>query len=396
MAGKNPYSLFDLMRGLGRVHRGIAESVPGAKRVPDQMVDRMQGKTPTEVQEEYNRREMYGKTKSGEPYRGAIVPMNDERPGHLPRRFKHVIAPESEIERVKRGMLGFDPHAPAPSSTMYVKPIGAHSLALPLTENFVRNVDQMKMPGQKPAIGYDIDAMNIGRGFGPMQYRSVWDMINASGDVNQSDFLTRINEIRRLGNVAPLYLRDHHDWSRGPRGIMPINESYDRAVSSTSQQLFNDALSLEPRKNALENILGYDASLIDDAVHLQPKNLRGLDPETIAGLLYTREAQMTKAKGPESKGVAMPREPGAFANLPMLTRITEPIRSRGTDTSHEAAIGPHTLGRTLTTEEALDRMLRVGEDPDEIVEDFIRQIGPNISGLRGRYARGGLAHATRG
>jgi hypothetical protein len=61
-----------------------------------------------------------------------------------------------------------------------------------------------------------------------------------------------------------------------------------------------------------------------------------------------------------------------------------------------AGIGPHTLGRARTTEEAIYRMLRQGADPDDIANDLLREMRGETGGMKGRYAKGGLASALQG
>lgn len=387
-----PLSFIQLMRGVGKTHRELAESIPGARRIPEEMSSKVEKMLPTEVLEEYNRRNMFGKTDKGEPYRGVIKKDDSARgeaaPGRLPQRGRFRIAPESQAKLAETGAVG-----PSVSDMKFVRvtPSGAD---LPLTRNYVQDVDQMKMSGQPDAEIFDINSLDVGRGFGPMQYRALYDMINAGGDVNQAGFLTDINVLRRLGNVAPLALSQ-----QGLRGIMPISESPMVRGGSYSQQLFKSPVMSSRRgfeDQALEHIFaGYD-DLIDEAMMLEPKNLRGLDQDALAGILYAREAQLAKAHGPESKGGLMPLTEH-LGNKDVLFRLTEPYRSTaGGDTHIGSGIGPHTFGRGRTTEEAIHRMLQLGEAPDEIVSDLIRQMGKDTDAMKGRYATGGLASALEG
>lgn len=387
-----PLSFIQLMRGVGKTHKGLAESIPGARRIPEEMASKVEKMMPTEVLEEYNRRGMFGKTEKGEPYRGVIKKDDSARgeaaPGRLPQRGRFRIAPESQAKLAETGAVG-----PSVSDMKFVRltPSGAD---LPLTRSYVQDVDQIKMAGQPDAEVFDINALDVGRGFGPMQYRALYDMINAGGDVNQAGFLTDINILRRLGNVGPLALSQ-----QGLRGIMPVSESPMVKGGSYSQQLFKHPVmdrSKGHEAQALEHMFsGYD-DLVHEAMSMEPKSLRGLDDEALAGLLYTREAQLAKAYGPEARGgmLALDKHLG---DKDILFRLTEPYRSTaGGDTAIGTGIGPHTLGRGRTTEEAIYRMLQLGETPEEIAADLTRMMGTNIGGMRGRYAKGGLASALEG
>jgi hypothetical protein len=394
MAGNAPMSFVDLMRGVSKVHKGLAESVPGAKRIPQEMSSKVEKMMPTEVLEEYNRRKMFGQTATGEPYRGVIRESLGEAPGtggRLPKKGHLLVVPESKADRYAQGL---EPMAGV--SDMRFKRYQNMGAEPPLTAYTLGDVDQMKMAGQPKADIFDINALDIGRGMGPMQYRAMYDMINAGGDVNQASFLTDINVLRRLGNVAPLYLDDP---ARAvSRGVMPISES-PRPAGSYSQQLFSQPISSKGGEQyALQKLFEDYDDLVDEAMTLQPRDLRGMSPDVMAGLLYSREAQLNKAYGPESQGgmMALPQHLG---NKDVLFRLTEPYRSaaaRTNETGVRAGIGPHTLGRARTTEEAIYRMLRQGADPDDITNDLLREMRGETGGMKGRYAKGGLACALEG
>lgn len=129
----------------------------------------------------------------------------------------------------------------------------------------------------------------------------------------------------------------------------------------------------------------------DEAEIMIPKDLIGVDPDAIAGLLYAREAQLTKAYGPEARGGLRPREEH-LGDPDIMYQITEPYRvtagPKG-DRTLASGIGPHTMTRAVTTERLMDRILR-GEDPYSIADDLVRAMGSNTKGLKGRYANGGL------
>lgn len=388
-----PLSFIQLMRGVGKTHKGLAESIPGARRIPEEMASKVEKMMPLEVLDEYNKRQMYGKTSSGEPYRGVIRHTQTSQPGppgRLPEKGHFLIVPESKAERVSQGLES----VPGASDMRFRRMTPYHDEP-PLTSSYLADIDQIKLAGQPRAELFDINALDVGRGMGPMQYRAMYDMINAGGDVNQAGFLTDINVLRRLGNVAPIALT-----RQGLRGIMPISES-PKPRGSYSQQLFSQpvgAMQGGVEKGSLDTMFGGYDDLLHEAMTLEPKSLRGLDDEALAGILYSREAQLAKTYGPESKMAGLVPRTEHFGDPDILFRMTEPYRSaafRQGETSIGAGIGPHTLGRSMTTEQAISRILR-GESPDEIVEDLRRQMGTNVQGFKGRYAKGGLASALEG
>ena len=55
------------------------------------------------------------------------------------------------------------------------------------------------------------------------------------------------------------------------------------------------------------------------------------------------------------------------------------------------AFGPSTLGRQLTTESVIRRMMK-GESPDEISYQLLRDAP--AGGYKGRYKKGGLVRAA--
>jgi hypothetical protein len=135
---------------------------------------------------------------------------------------------------------------------------------------------------------------------------------------------------------------------------------------------------------ALQKLFEDYDDLVDEAMTMQPRDLRGMSPDVMAGLLYSREAQLNKAYGPESQGgmMALPQHLG---NKDVLFRLTEPYRSaaaRTNETGVRAGIGPHTLGRARTTEEAIYRMLRQGSDPDDIANDLLREMRGETGGMK--------------
>lgn len=388
-----PLSFIQLMRGVSKVHKGLAESIPGARRIPEEMASKVEKMMPLEVLDEYNKRKVFGQTDKGEPYRGVIRESQGAQPGspgRLPSKGYFMIAPESVADKIARGQI--QGNTASSNMSFGVKPISQSQY--PLAFSTVADVDQIKMAGQPQAKVYDINAMDVGRGHGPMQYRAMYDMINAGGDVNKADYLTDINVLRRLGNVAPIAMT-----RQGLRGIVPVSESA-KPRGSYSQQLFSqpvdDISGSGIERGALSQLFGDYDDIVHEAMKLTPADLRGMDQDALAGLLYSREAQLTKSYGPEAHGAQLlsPK----YIGDPDVLALYDPYRVTGQkarDTSIEAGIGPNTIARTRTTEDALARILR-GETPEEIVENLRRVMSTNVQGFKGRYAKGGLASALEG
>lgn len=138
------------------------------------------------------------------------------------------------------------------------------------------------------------------------------------------------------------------------------------------------------------------------ALGLNPKDLLNMTPEQIRGLLYAREASFAAASGPKSGSRVAPIRLGdpnvSTYDKAALAQVASDARTSGMDELADA-FGPQTLGRQLTTEELMLRMMRRGETPEEIVEDILlrgKEEGFDMEdALRGRYRKGGLVAALQ-
>jgi hypothetical protein len=237
-------------------------------------------------------------------------------------------------------------------------------------------------------------------------YSLGYDVLRAAGQANTSHGLTGVNKVRRLYNVGANRM-GHGNFE----GIAPFEEDLPG-------QLFNAPLDRElMEREYLERLFGVDSSdpkkfkrgadLYDQVMGLTEKKLvdkYGGDPisaqysdDEMAGLAWLREAQLSSAYGPKNAA-------GQVGGLRLsdyrpedtaeLRQLVEPfqaqIRASGSKFSPGAAISANALGRQITTEATVKRMLR-GESADEIAADLIQ--GTPDNAFMGRYRRGGLVGA---
>lgn len=390
----NVKSIEELSSGVAKVHKGLAKQLPGAFKIAPEFREMTRGMNVQEMLDAYNRAQMFGKTQKGEPVRASIISEPTSRSarrmqsGRLPVAAEIVLNPESTTV----GELG---RAPLSRFTAELGEVAADPSA-PLTAEFMRR--------SGPGTGaYEIGAMEAGAGYGSPHYQLMYDLINASGDVNRADTLTDINAIRRLHNVMS------HGMGRGTYGgIVPVAESGSiRTPSgrqqpiSYSKQLFNRPVSFghkDEESMALQNLIP-NVDLYTQAMHLNPSDLANMTDDQITGLLATREAQLASAYGPgTSTGSTLRMRDLAPGDTEALREIAKRhqyrLRADSPGTMQaEAAIGPQTMGRQITTEIAIQRILR-GDSPEDIVRDIIKSTQDPEAAFKGRYAEGGLAHAT--
>lgn len=218
-------------------------------------------------------------------------------------------------------------------------------------------------------------------------YGALYDMMRAGGHGNFADTLTPVNSVRRLGNVGS------HAVGHGNFGyISPLDESMGyttgvpgmRLRSNPLEDQYLDSLfltSLRPRNvEAVEKIKG-----------ITPKNYAGLTDDEKLGLLYLREAQLSSVYGPPTQGGQLTRlSEMSPTDIEGLRSFAEPyvLNSPG---NLPGAFGPATLGRQLSTEGIIRRMMK-GESPDEISYQLLRDAP--AGGYQGRYKKGGLVRAA--
>ena len=233
-------------------------------------------------------------------------------------------------------------------------------------------------------------------GKGKEMYAALYDMIRASGHGNMASTLTDVNQARRLGNVAS------HSMGHGDlRFIGPVSEypGHMPGSKSYSPQLFNQYVFDPDRESDwLTGMLGKGGrgrpDLAQQALDLSPGDLLGYTDDQILGMLLTREAQLSGTYGPAAKT----KSPILFGNTSLRADDTSGLRNAAIDAvkankgSIHGAFGPHSVGRQLTTEETIQRVMR-GESPEEIAADMIQRAPEDA--YRDRYRKGGLVAALQ-
>jgi hypothetical protein len=386
-----------------QVHKEIAK-LPGVQRI-DPLFRAQQSKMlPKEILDKYSDLGYFGTTTKGEPIRGTLATRGDDiareevRKGRLPKRGFIRLDPESKVPR--------DPDTAAalgsyPSMSWYDEDV---SRGKDMYSYLAARMQQAasKRPGVRDPRMLEINAMDVrpsSSGWwqdvpskGKDMYAALYDMIRASGHGNMAETLTDVNKVRRLGNVAS------HGIGHGDLGFIgPINEYKSwGSGESFSPQLFNQYVDSPGAEQLwLSEMFAHPykgPDLGKQALDLTPRDVALMTDDEKLGLLFTREAQLSGVHGP----YAMRDNPVRYRWSPLKSDDTSGLRNAASAAiqanpgSLSGAFGPHTLGRELTTEETITRLLR-GESPEEISTDMIQRAP--IDAYRGRYRTGGLVAA---
>jgi len=419
--GNKNLSLADIATGVNTVHMAIGK-LPGAQRIDPAFRAAQAGMLPADVIEQYNNAKRFGTTKRGEPLRASMIDNSNrsqrliDRPAELPDRFSLILRPESAPK--------YDPG----QGSSYNNP-GLHFVAegvtkdeYPLSYGMMQRLQSGTPRGAKDPQAYSINAMgtmpdvaNYGeemwwRGLpnkGQDLYALGYDTLRAAGQGNIVHGLTGVNKVRRLYNVGANRM-GHGNFG----GIAPLEEE---GYSQLFRAPIDDSLA---EREYLERLFGMQsndpkqfkrgADLYDDAVGLTEKKLAsryGRDPistqlsdDEMAGLLWMREAQMAGSYGPKNAagqigalrlGDYKPEDTAELRNLADSFQVQQ--RAKGNQYLPGNAISANALGRQLTTEATVKRMLR-GDTPEEIAADIIER-SPETA-FTGRYKKGGLVAAS--
>lgn len=401
-------SFLDLARGVGKGHRAIA-ATPGAQRISPQLRAAQKNELPDAIIEQYNNAGIFGKTARGEPIRATMSSTDEDavRRGQMPHTGKLRLDPESKVPKSidEAHASGRHPHITwSPSRVRAQQEPLASGIQRYMVQNALRN------PSSMSPIMTDLYAMNVKPDTfgltnpdaawwenlpskGKEMYALVYDMMRAQGHGNAANTLTDVNTARRLGNVAS------HSLGHGDLGyIAPVNElAY---MPGESAQLFNRPVqSGQSEGFYLQKLFGGPGlkrdrntdRLVNEAFGLRTPDFLKMSPDETIGTLFTREAQLAGAYGPDT-GSASPlrfSQVRPYENA-QLRALAEPHVTANLE-KIEGAMGPTTLGRQATTEAIIRGMLK-GYDVDEIIERLIGDAPPD--GYKGRYKEGGLAHAA--
>jgi hypothetical protein len=389
---------------VAKVHKDIA-ATPGAQRIDPKLREQQAAMTPAQVLEQYNENKLFGTTPKGEPLRGVIQDRSEKASNRstnyklhtgsdLPDKGKFLLFPESRIPSDLDASQFL-----VPQMDFYKKI--PHAQDADYAVDLTRKLTGQNNPRAMDPRMYNIYAMGITppempgswteglRSRGKEMYGALYDMMRAGGHGNFADVLTPVNTVRRLGNVGS------HAIGHGNFGyISPIDESIGYTTG-----LPGFALKREPMEDEyldalfLSSLRPSNAPAVEAIRGVRPKDLIGLTDDEKLGLLYLREAQLSSAYGPPTRGG-------------QLTRLSEmsPTDQQGLKSLAEpyvlanpgllsGAFGPSTLGRQVTTEAIIRRMTK-GETPEEISYQLLRDA--TEGGFKGRYARGGLVSAVQG
>lgn len=391
-------SMLDYLGGLGKAHMDIAAS-PGVQRVDPKLREAQTAMNPAQVLQQYNENQLFGTTAKGEPLRGVI--QNRSMKGYathtgtdLPDMGSLFLFPESKVPRELDAI-----HYLAPQMN-FRKDIPSKDWA----EHAYHLAKQLA--GQSNPRAFDprmftIEALQVTppampgswteglRSRGKEMYGALYDMLRAGGHGNYADSLTPVNTVRRLGNVGS------HAIGHGGFGyISPIDESIGYSTGLPGFKLKNNLYEKEYLESLfLTGLRPRNVDVVEGIRGINPKDLQNLTDEQKLGLLYLREAQLSSAYGPPTAGGQLtrlseisPTDIGGLRSLAEPRVLAHPGNLPG-------AFGPSTLGRQVTTEAIIRRMMK-GEEPEAISYQLLRDAPEG--GFKGRYKHGGLASAFQG
>lgn len=387
----------DYLSGVAKVHKEIAKT-EGAQRIDPKLRASQKGMTPGEVLQQYNENRLFGTTTKGEPIVARMQSLGGAdaeavAKGLMPKSGRVGLFRESQAPDVWEGQtlgpkIGFYHHAPERGSQqhaydLYEDLIGkAQQAGKPIPYMYGFNAMDVKPIGvagwwnDLPAKGKDM-------------YSLMYDMTRAGGHGNYADTLTSINAVRRLGNVAS------HQIGHGGLGhISPINEELGYSTQLLGSPLRGrqgDAESEYLHSLFLSSLRPGNTKVVGDLLGLKARDLSNLTDEEKLGMMLMRESQMSSVYGPPTMAGTDTR----YAEIkPWETGALRDLAGKyiaGNEGELSGAFGPHTLGRQVTTEETVRRLMQ-GMTPEEISYDLISK--SPIEGFRGRYKKGGLVRAA--
>lgn len=395
----------DLLTGVVDVHKAGAAR-PGAQAFG--IRDLLRGKTHGEMAKIASDQGIFGTLPSGEPVRASVISpfSKGSVKGNAPHRensndkFDIVLHGESQKPKPNRDPTlsfhkdvnydDYEYHKTGPLWNRVDKRLETINL---------RNLEAHKkdaLAGKDMGNGlfydapiYNIDAQYVGsmdpmwKGYksqGTNLYQLGFDMSKAPGGEFgvTAGTLTDVNVPRRIRNALSHYF-GHGDFGT----IAPLNEEKLGRMGPASTQSFRLPM------DDFAGEAGYLNATIPSRfgtklTAMKPRALAGLTDDEIAGYMLMREAQLANVYGPSTAGVG----PFDIRDLRALSVPTVKTASERGGYGILRAFGPNTLGRALTTEETIARMLR-GQTPEEISYELFKDVP--LEATKGRYAKGGLA-----
>jgi len=384
----NPASLsfHDLVEGLGKGHAMLAQQ-PGAQMISSAERAIRPGEMPIDVLKRM-RSEGRFVGKGGEPLNFRVVPTGN------PTNQMADLQRLAEGELPKQGVMVFvNPKTNAEEGRIYMKAKTSSQMDDPAQIEKWRGLPYRKNGSGDLPLAFNLDTMQMPAGVGRAGYAAMLDAIRAGGDMNYIDILTGINQMRRPGNVMS------HGIAHGDYNSVPLFEGRDYNGLPFEPIVTGGAHEAEER--ALGSVLS--GHPLDTAKALDPMAVNKYSDEAKTGLLALKEMQAIKGHTEPDyqylKGIpgehlmsesmhAM--DPDQIARYVAHSRqgITSDSGGRGI----RSGFGSGIVGRAGTTE-ALLRGLREGKTTDEIVQELLKYPGADEA-LKGRYKKGGLAHAA--
>jgi hypothetical protein len=385
-------SFYELMTNVGRGHSMIAQQ-PGAQAIPSAARTIRPGETPQDVLARYQREGRFvGST--GDPLTYQLMPTGN--PSGQAGDVRRI----SRGELPREGVLSFtNPRTKAEEGRIYMQGFDESELLRP-TRGRTPDESQISMLRKLPKnsegerIALNLDTMRMPGGMGRAGYAAMLDAMIAGGYLNYLDNLTKVNLMRRPGNVMSSGIaHGHYD-------NVPLFEGRDYDPRPFDP-ITTGTVDARASERALESVLS--GHPLDTAKDLDAMGVSRFGDDAKTGALATKEMQVVKA-------FTLPDYDflGAVPGEQRLMDVAHPMdsdllkeyvaRTRGSEVSNigsrgiRSGFGTGIVGRSGTTE-ALLRGLQEGKTTEEIVEELLGYPGADEA-LKGRYKLGGLAHAA--
>jgi len=374
------------MGGVGRGHAMLAQR-RGAQAIPSADRAIRPGEMPIDV---LTRMQKEGRflSSTGDPLTYRVLPTGN--PSGAVRDLQRL----SRGELPKDGVMTFmNPRTNTEQGRIYMKGYTLPEVALDDDLTQLTQLKRLPSKNGETPMAFNLDTMDMPAGMGRTGYAAMLDAIRAGGDMNKLDILTGVNQLRRPGNVMS------HGIAHGDYGNVPLFPGHGYDLNPFDPITTGGAAQASDR--ALESVLS--GHHLDTAKHLSPQGAGYYGDEAKTGLLALKEMQAVKGHTlPDYdylKGVPGEQELMDVAHPMDLDKLKEYVaRTREGQTSDRGSrgirsgFGTGLVGRSGTTE-ALMRGLQEGKTTEEIVQELLNYPGADDA-LKGRYRKGGLAHAA--
>lgn len=391
-AEKASMSFHDLMEGVGRGHKLLAEQ-PGARSIPKEVREIRPGEQSLDVIKRYEQ-EGYLTDRSGRPLTTKVARSPN------PRQSKEEAMRDIESGRLPRsGTIGFYDDRGVNVGSMDFRGKSIGDIDDPGQIAMYNRLRRAQASGAEPTRIYGFDTTEMPTGFGKTGYAAMWDALRADKAMNAVDNLTGINQMRRPGNLMS-YGMTHGDYDYVP---LFSTSSIDPPPFGPSG--YGGPSRYELEKEILNrHVLGRSGRETMNA--LGGQDIVRYSPDAQTGMLALKELQMAKTHGsmdPDVLGAPYGEQWVYKAANPMdldaLNWYASKAREGGTGNKKMRSrydpaegFGPQIMGRVGTTE-ALLGGIQNGISPEEVVQELLKYKGAQDA-LKGRYKKGGLVRAA--